>query len=58
MTLQLGAPQIAADRGNATIAGQFVQVFTPTNGSAQPRSGDIAFSLQKSNGTWAIVNVK
>jgi hypothetical protein len=58
MTLQLSTPSIAADHVNATVRGQFSQMFTPRNGSTQPRSGDIAFSLQKNNDMWAIVDIK
>lgn len=58
MNLHMGAATINDDHINATVEGSFSQLYTPKNGPPQPRSGDIAFSLQKKNGLWAIVAVK
>jgi len=58
MNLHVGSPNIGQDHNSATVKGSFSQTYTPKNGSAQPRSGDIAFSLQKKNGLWAIVDIK
>jgi hypothetical protein len=56
MTVDPGTPNIEAD--NASVQGQFTQVFTPRKGNPHPQSGDIKFSLTKNNGAWIIVDVK
>jgi hypothetical protein len=57
MTVNPGTLDIKAD--NASVQGQFTQIFTPRQGSSQPaRTGDIRFSLKKNNGTWLISDVR
>lgn len=57
MTVDQGTPDISLD--NASVQGQFTQLFTPRNGSPQPaRSGDIKFVLKKNSGVWTIVDVR
>jgi hypothetical protein len=57
MSVDSGTPDIKAD--NASLKGQFTQIFTPRNTSTQlPRSGDIKFSFKKNDGAWTIVDVQ
>jgi Caspase domain len=58
-TLQMDAPEIGSDHLSATVTGQMREAYTPKNGDAPPaRDADIAFTLKKNNGVWAIVDVK
>ena len=58
MTVEPGVPDIAPDGATARVHGQFSQIFTPRNGSPQPRNDEIVFSLKKSRGVWTLVDVK
>ena len=57
--LQMGAPEISADRMSATVSGRIREAYKPKNGDPPPaRDDDITFLLKKNNGGWAIVDVK
>ena len=58
MNLEMGPPNLGQDHASATVKGSFSQMYIPRKGTSQPYSGDIAFSLQKKDGMWAIVSVK
>lgn len=58
MTVQPGIPDVAPDGTHASVHGQFSQVFTPKNGSPQPRNDEITFLLKKDHGVWTLVDVK
>lgn len=56
--VNMSNPNISQDHTSATIKGSFSLTYTPMNGPSQPRNGPIAFSLQKKNDVWAIVDIK
>ncbi len=58
MTIDSGIPDIAPNGATATVKGQFSQLYTPKNGTPQPRNDEIMFSLKKDHGVWTVVDVK
>jgi ketosteroid isomerase-like protein len=58
MTVESGIPDIAPNGATATVKGQFSQLYTPRNGTPQPRNDEIMFSLKKDHGVWTLADVK
>ncbi len=59
MVLQPGEPVFELDGTSATVKGQFSEVYTPRNGTVLTMPDElIAFTFQKSDGAWTIIEVR